>query len=215
MLRRLALALPLSLLSACGSLIPHDRGAIRPQAQATPRAVAVAPANRLCLAELGVRRASFAPLPDRYFDAGCSTVGAVSLTGLQGDEGRFEIANLGAVACPLAETLAAWARFGVEGHFHARHPWFSYHERFGAGAASVVGARLEEVRLVRFTQRERLFRQTQGAERKGARLERPDAVFRGTLVVEDAVGFRRLLERGVGRHRAFGFGMLLLRPAGT
>lgn len=114
MLRRLALALPLSLLSACGSLIPHDRGPIRPQAQATPRAVAVAPANRLCLAELGVRRASFAPLPDRYFDAGCSTVGAVSLTGLQGDEGRFEIANLGAVACALAETLAAWARFGVD-----------------------------------------------------------------------------------------------------
>ena len=82
-------------------------------------------------------------------------------------------------------------------------------------ADRMVGARLEEARLVRFTQRERLFRQTQGAERKGARLERPDAVFRGTLVVEDAVGFRRLLERGVGRHRAFGFGMLLLRPAGT
>ncbi|MBS1945332.1 MAG: kynureninase, partial [Bacteroidetes bacterium] len=29
-----------------------------------------------------------------------------------------------------------WARFGVEGHFHARHPWFSYHERFTAGEAS-------------------------------------------------------------------------------
>jgi CRISPR system Cascade subunit CasE len=26
------------------------------------------------------------------------------------------------------------------------------------------------------------------------------------------VAFRALLARGVGRHRAFGFGMLLLRP---
>lgn len=41
-----------------------------------------------------------------------------------------------------------WARFGVEGHFHARHPWFSYHERFSAGEASVVGGRKEEVVLM-------------------------------------------------------------------
>lgn len=41
-----------------------------------------------------------------------------------------------------------WARFGVEGHFHARHPWFSYHERFTAGEASITGARLEEVVLM-------------------------------------------------------------------
>lgn len=41
-----------------------------------------------------------------------------------------------------------WARYGVEGHFHARHPWFSYHERFSAGEASIVGARLEEVVLM-------------------------------------------------------------------
>lgn len=74
-------------------------------------------------------------------------------------------------------------------------------------------ARVEEARLMRFTQRERLFRQTQGGDRKVARLERPDAVLRGRLVVEEAAGFRALLGRGVGRHRAFGFGMLLLRPA--
>lgn len=41
--------------------------------------------------------------------------------------------------------LEDWARFGVEGHFHARHPWFSYHERLTDGAASLVGARREEV----------------------------------------------------------------------
>lgn len=42
--------------------------------------------------------------------------------------------------------------------------------------------------------------------------ERPDAVLEGTLKVLEAASFRALLERGVGRHRAFGFGMLLVRP---
>jgi CRISPR system Cascade subunit CasE len=43
---------------------------------------------------------------------------------------------------------------------------------------------------------------------------RPDATFRGTLRVDDPARFAAAaLARGVGRHRAFGFGMLLLRPA--
>ena len=41
----------------------------------------------------------------------------------------------------------------------------------------------------------------------------PDASFTGSLVVRDPENFAALLTRGVGRHRAFGFGMLLLRPA--
>lgn len=41
----------------------------------------------------------------------------------------------------------------------------------------------------------------------------PDAVFKGQLRVGDPDAFSRLLARGVGRHLAFGFGMLLLRPA--
>jgi CRISPR system Cascade subunit CasE len=40
----------------------------------------------------------------------------------------------------------------------------------------------------------------------------PDAVVSGTLVVESPAELARLLARGIGRHRAFGFGMLLLRP---
>ncbi len=43
--------------------------------------------------------------------------------------------------------------------------------------------------------------------------ERPDAVLTGTLRVEHEERFRALLRRGVGRHRAFGFGMLRVRPA--
>jgi CRISPR system Cascade subunit CasE len=41
----------------------------------------------------------------------------------------------------------------------------------------------------------------------------PDATFSGTLIVRQPALFSALLARGVGRHRAFGFGMLLLRPA--
>lgn len=43
-------------------------------------------------------------------------------------------------------------------------------------------------------------------------VEGPDVVFRGLLEVVEPENFRQLLRQGVGRHRAFGFGMLLLRP---
>jgi kynureninase len=41
--------------------------------------------------------------------------------------------------------LDDWARLGVEGHFHARLPWYSYHERFRAPLGRLVGALPEEV----------------------------------------------------------------------
>lgn len=48
--------------------------------------------------------------------------------------------------------------------------------------------------------------------RGGRRVEGPDAVAHGTLTVTDPNAFAALLARGVGRHRSYGFGMLLLRP---
>jgi CRISPR system Cascade subunit CasE len=66
-------------------------------------------------------------------------------------------------------------------------------------------SRLESARLTEFC-RERMRR---GA---GEPIERPNAVLEGTLTVLDPEAFRALLTRGLGRHRAFGFGMLLLRP---
>jgi kynureninase len=45
----------------------------------------------------------------------------------------------------LEEELEDWARYGVEGHFKARRPWFSYHHFFKEPLARVVGARPEEV----------------------------------------------------------------------
>lgn len=41
----------------------------------------------------------------------------------------------------------------------------------------------------------------------------PDVVVAGQLRVANPQEFAQLLARGVGRHRAFGFGLLLLRPA--
>jgi len=45
----------------------------------------------------------------------------------------------------LKQELDDWARFGVEGHFQAKHPWFSYHEELTDGTARLVGALPEEV----------------------------------------------------------------------
>jgi CRISPR system Cascade subunit CasE len=94
-------------------------------------------------------------------------------------------------------------------------------DRIGA-AAQVTQARLVLLRDARLWRRG-----TPGAgatarmhghdrPRLGSRaaIGRREAVFQGVLEVRDATAFQALLARGVGRHRAFGFGMLLLRPAG-
>ncbi len=45
----------------------------------------------------------------------------------------------------VVDELEDWASFGVEGHFRARNPWFSYHELLSAKSAKLVGALTEEV----------------------------------------------------------------------
>lgn len=47
--------------------------------------------------------------------------------------------------------------------------------------------------------------------RGGAGPEGPEAVFHGTFSISDPPRFAIALARGVGRHRAYGYGMLLLR----
>lgn len=85
--------------------------------------------------------------------------------------------------------------------------WFSSEiERRG-------GARILSCGLVAF-RLGRLLRRTQGHKRRATVSGRPDASLRGELEVTDGERFAALLRRGVGRHRAFGFGMVLLRPAG-
>lgn len=45
----------------------------------------------------------------------------------------------------IQKELDAWAQYGVEGHFLAEKPWFSYHEFLSAKAAKIVGALEKEV----------------------------------------------------------------------
>lgn len=76
-------------------------------------------------------------------------------------------------------------------------------------ALTVGTVRVAGFRMVRVT------RQSQGApgERKGKSLIRPQVLFRGDLTIRNPDAFNTVLARGVGRHRAFGYGMILLRPA--
>lgn len=75
-----------------------------------------------------------------------------------------------------------------------------------AGAAILDPGRTQMARH----QRTRL--QRRAADGGEAHPEGPDATFHGELTVTDGAAFARLLARGVGRHTAYGFGMLLLRP---
>ena len=52
-----------------------------------------------------------------------------------------------------------------------------------------------------------------GAPTRSSKRSWPETTFTGTLTVADPAAFDRLIRHGVGRHIAFGFGMLLLRAA--
>lgn len=81
------------------------------------------------------------------------------------------------------------------------------------------GAEIEKATLRGFSLR-RLLRRDQNRKprnvpakphSRGNASGRPDVTMEGQLRVSDSDTFGRLLRRGVGRHRAFGFGMILLR----
>jgi kynureninase len=45
----------------------------------------------------------------------------------------------------LKQELEDWRKLGVEGHFEARRPWYSYHEFFSRSMADIAGAKETEV----------------------------------------------------------------------
>lgn len=49
------------------------------------------------------------------------------------------------VARHIQQELEDWAYWGVEGHFHAKRPWYKYHEFLTQPAARLVGAHPVEV----------------------------------------------------------------------
>lgn len=84
-------------------------------------------------------------------------------------------------------------------------------KQFGVhDAAHIAEVHMDAFRLTRVV---RKARGTESGRRNAQSVSGPDVVFKGQLLVGNSEAFARLLARGVGRHRAFGFGMLLLRPA--
>ncbi len=110
---RFALLPVLAVLGAC-SVLPEGGSAQRAPVTRSTQVFTPNPEIRQCLSQLGSARASFTPLPDQYYGAGCSTVGTVRLASLKSDRRELALSNLGPVTCPLAESFAGWARFGVD-----------------------------------------------------------------------------------------------------
>jgi len=118
MFRIVSISLAALALAGC-SVVPESGGtpgerSAQQSLRPGPPALTAGAETRQCLARLGGSEARFSPLPDQYYGAGCSTLGTVQLTALRSDSDSLALGNLGPVACPLAETFAAWARYGVD-----------------------------------------------------------------------------------------------------
>ncbi len=120
---------------------------------------------------------------------------------------RARTARLAEGKCYAAERdafLVAVEKAG-EGQVDREATYVAWFARQMSGAARIE--RSVVTRMRRLTTR----RSTHG--RPGAqRIEGYDALLAGLLSVEEPAAFARLLARGVGRHAAFGFGMLALAP---
>ena len=131
-----------------------------------------------------------------------------TVRGAQGEQDAFlhAVAQAGGKESGPVERAAVYAQWLRE-HLAVREgaprqPW--------QGAVEVL-----DVQLSAFARR-KIVRRTQASVdqgRKGQAIDGPDATLTGHLCIADPVAFAHLLARGVGRHRAFGFGMLLLHRA--
>ena len=79
------------------------------------------------------------------------------------------------------------------------------------GGAELVDASVSRYQLLGVTRKTQ--RNTSDDTRRSRLISGPDAVLTGQLRVTDPQAFAQLLSSGVGRHRAFGFGLLMLRSA--
>jgi len=112
-IRMMACALLASALGAC-NIMPDDRGSSAPGPQPVRPAPTPSAETRACLADLGQAGSLATVVPDRDYGAGCSIIGAVSVSAIAGDDRSFTLTNLGPVTCPVAQTLTGWARYGVD-----------------------------------------------------------------------------------------------------
>ncbi len=127
------------------------------------------------------------------------------------------------VCCPVVRMASSSERFkkGAEVDVFLRECW-----RQGPNAiidrteiytawlrdklAAQGGAAIDACQVVRY-QRTKLLRKTQGSIRKSHQSDKPAVEFTGVLEIQDSDKFLSLIQRGIGRHRGFGFGMLLVK----
>jgi CRISPR system Cascade subunit CasE len=83
------------------------------------------------------------------------------------------------------------------------------HQMSREGACELVIAQ-----MVAFKRTRLLTRPKVEEKRTSAVSEGPDATMHARLRIKDPDTFVALLKRGIGRHRGFGFGMMLLAPPG-
>lgn len=76
-------------------------------------------------------------------------------------------------------------------------------------------AELVSMRIAGFSRTRVARRFGQSTPRQWHSVDGPDAWFRGALRISDSEAFSTLLGRGIGRHRSFGFGCLLVAPTGV
>ncbi|MGA7801458.1 MAG: type I-E CRISPR-associated protein Cas6/Cse3/CasE [Gammaproteobacteria bacterium] len=92
-----------------------------------------------------------------------------------------------------------------------------YREWLASRLAAGNGAKLVNASMQGFSLRQVVRRPQKGSadnQRKPTGVTGPDVLFHGELEIGATSAFRELISRGIGRHRAFGYGMVLLRPAG-
>jgi len=90
--------------------------------------------------------------------------------------------------------------------------WLTAHVARQTGA-EILNVQMTAFKLLDVMRRTQKVPSAPGGERRPRTVGGPDAVLTGHLRVTEPEGFAALLRRGIGRHRAFGFGMLLLKPA--
>lgn len=126
------------------------------------------------------------------FEIQCCPVGRQARTGVEKDLFLLRADRAGQDTVDRSEVYCDWVRKRLERD----------------GAAEVRTVHLGGFRLVRMLR----LKQRRSGHRRHRYLTRPQALLRGEITVHDPEAFTELLAHGVGRHRAFGYGMLLLRP---
>jgi len=169
----------------------HDEDALRRRVQAAGSAMAMAVIGD------ADRAIATRPLPAWRqgrrlgFEVLCCPVGRAARSGVEKDVFLMQLES-GQPSATRQSVYAAWTRAELE----------------KTGALTVTNLTIGGFRLVKQLRR--------GVNGDGVRREhiliRPQVLAQGELVVGEPSQFSELMARGVGRHRAFGYGMLLLRP---